>query len=848
MGVDILHYHADNGRFADNLFMEHVRKSGQTISFCAVGAHFQNGRAEKKIRDLRATARKMLLHAMSRWSDTITINLWPYALRTACDQMNMIPKDIQGITRIEMFSGVPVTTRLKNFNTWGCPVYALHSKLQGNISGVPKWNPRARLGINLGFSPRHARTVSLVLNIDTGLVSPQFHVIHDNFFETLKPDLGNVHRKKSNWQYLAGFKKMSTKLNVDKSESKNVQLPPYRTVENEKTENQEINDIPDSQADPDPNTPTGSYINEDGLRRSSRINLSSKAVSEFNDSYDAYYDAMHQEDYKIQDKMKDPISFAASSDPDTLYWHQAMKQPDAEEFRKAAIKEFNDHCEKKHWVIIDRSEVPPGKNVLPAVWSMKRKRNILTRKVIKYKARLNIHGGKQVFGEDYNETYSPVVSWMTIRFFLILSLICGWKTKQIYFVLAFPQANIEQDMYMELPTGIIPKDPNKDYVLFLRKNLYGQKQASRVFFLYLKEGLEKIGFQQSDIDECLFYRDKTMFLIYVDDGIFIDSDESNIAKAVKELMDLDYKIEEKGNLSDYLGINFKQVDDKTVELTQPQLIDQIINDTKVMAKKFKCPPTPAKSSQILHRYKDRPSFDKKWHYRSVIGKLNYLEKSTRPDIAYAVHQCARFSEDPKVEHAQAVEHLVKYLAGTKDKGIIISPKGDPIIEIYADADFCGNWNKLTAPNDASTAKSRTGYLIMFAKCQVTWTSKLQTQIALSTTEAEYMALSQSLRDGIPLMQLVQELVQKKIMILPQNTQVYCKCFEDNSGALELASNPKLRPRTKHINIIYHHFREYVRKGLVKVHPITTDEQIADLFTKPLSQNMFVKLRKKVMNW
>ena len=151
MGADILHYHADNGRFADNLFMEHVRKSGQTISFCAVGAHFQNGRAEKKIKNLRATARKMLLHAMSRWSDTITINLWPYALRTACDQMNMIPKDIQGITRIEMFSGVPVTTRLKNFNTWGCPVYALHSKLQGNISGVPKWNPRARLGINLEF-------------------------------------------------------------------------------------------------------------------------------------------------------------------------------------------------------------------------------------------------------------------------------------------------------------------------------------------------------------------------------------------------------------------------------------------------------------------------------------------------------------------------------------------------------------------------------------------------------------------------------------------------------------------------------------------------------------------------
>ena len=186
MGVKILHYHADNGRFSDKLFVNDVENQGQSITYCGVGAHFQNGRAEKRIRDLREKARIMLLHAISRWSEAVSVQLWPYALRTANDQMNMIPMDVNGTTRIEMFSNVKVSTRMKDFHTWGCPIFALHNKLQGNSGKVSKWNSRARLGINLGFSPRHARTVYLVLSLDTGLVSPQFHVKHDDFFETTR--------------------------------------------------------------------------------------------------------------------------------------------------------------------------------------------------------------------------------------------------------------------------------------------------------------------------------------------------------------------------------------------------------------------------------------------------------------------------------------------------------------------------------------------------------------------------------------------------------------------------------------------------------------------------------------
>jgi hypothetical protein len=167
--------------------------------------------------------------------------------------------------------------------------------------------------------------------------------------------------------------------------------------------------------------------------------------------------------------------------------------------------------------------------------------------------------------------------------------------------------------------------------------------------------------------------------------------------------------------------------------------------------------------------------------------------------------------------------LCKYLLATKDDGIIYDPKRDQSIEVYADADFCGSWNKATALQDISTAKSRTGYIINFAFCPIVWTSKLQTQIALSTTEAELISLSQSMREAINLMQLVKEMNDKDITTCSDVPKVYCKVFEDNSEALEIARTHKMRPRTKHINLVYHNFRPFVKKGLVVIWPINTED-------------------------
>ena len=366
-------------------------------------------------------------------------------------------------------------------------------------------------------------------------------------------------------------------------------------------------------------------------------------------------------------------------------------------------------------------------------------------------------------------------------------------------------------MYMELPKGIKPSNEGQDLVLKLKKNFYGQKQAGRQFFLHMKKGVESIGFQQSAIDECIFYRGTTVFVVYVDDVIFFDKDENKIDQAIKNLQDEKYDIEIKGDVKDYLGINVHKRNDGKIELTQQLLIDQIIKDMGLDHIKRKVKSTPAPSSYILQRQEKEESFDGRFDYRSVIGKLNFLEKSTRLDIAYAIHQCARFSADPKNSHGEAVIHIGNYLRGSRDKGIILDPTrdDDEILKVYVDAYWSGNWHKSTSAVNSSTAKSRSGFVISFSGCPILWQSKLQTQVAFSTTEAEYIALSQSMREMIPIMQIFEELTRKRIVKLKEKPEMFCKAFEDNTGALELATVPKLRSRTKHINLVYHHFREHV---------------------------------------
>ncbi len=247
---------------------------------------------------------------------------------------------------------------------------------------------------------------------------------------------------------------------------------------------------------------------------------------------------------------------------------------------------------------------------------------------------------------------------------------------------------------------------------------------------------------------------------------------------------------------------------------------------------------PAKVSKILHAHLDKPPFSLNFGYRSVIGKLNYLAQTTRPDIIYMNHQLAKYLSDPREPHGEAVLYLIHYLKKTCDLGTHFKPDRDKGLKCYCDADFSGNWNKHLAPYDPCTAKSRSGLIMFYAGCPVIWASKLQTQVVLFTTEVEYISMSQSLQDVLPIMFLVQEICKKGFQVICTKPNIYCKVFEEDSSALELARLPKLFPCTKQINACYHHFCKQVRNGLIKIFPVGTRNQIADALTKALPQNDF----------
>ena len=889
-GVTVKHYHADNGVFRSNLWAENCNQKGQGLSFAGVNAHHQNGKAERRIRELQQTARTMIIHAHRRWPSAITTNLWPYAVRMANDMLNATPslKWKDGQTPSSKFHRSPVSANPKHWQHFGCPVYVLERNLQTAGGIHHKWSEKAKVGIYLGRSPQHAQSVALVLSLRTGLVSPQFHVSFDTTFQTMKSSFGGQ-PPASLWQVKAGFEESQgateTSGEILGPEPRVAQpgpslAPPEGDIEPatgrdpegdpEAEAHHEITWEPawDEVENAGENAPTNVSVADEANQTTRASKRNRRPVQRLLEAMasQVYYpgasthvngelfslQAMFPEDMHTDNTEFDahPLNaFAATSDPDTMYYHEAMKAPDRKEFIQAMQEEITGQLENEVYSPILRSEVPEGATILPAVWSMKRKRKSKTGEVYRHKGRLNIGGHKQKEGLDYDQTYSPVVTWPSIRLLLTMSVLHKWHTRQIDYVQAYPQAPVERPMYMEIPKGfkVTGGATSKDYLLQIHKNIYGQRQAGRVWNKYLVEKLIRIGFHQSQHDECVFFKGRAMYVLYTDDSILAGPDPDELDSIMKQIRGVGLKITSEGGIEDFLGINVEQQPDGSYTLTQTRLIDSILEDLGLNKSNVATKLTPTASSKILSRHPESEEFDGHFHYRSVIGKLNYLEKCTRPDIAYAVHQCARFTSDPRYEHGQAVKWLGRYLYGTRTKGIQLRPSGETL-DLYVDSDWSGNWDREVAATDPSTARSRHGYFLMYCGCPVFWASQLQTEIALSSTEAEYIGLSRALRETIPVMELLKEMRSLGFTITTATPQVHCRVFEDNSGALTMATVHKLRPRTKHINIKFHHFRSYVDSGEVSIHPIASDDNYSDMLTKGQPIELLRKHRSFLLGW
>ncbi len=865
-GVMVRHYHADNGRFAETAFMAHVAARGQTISFCGVNAHFQNGKAERRIRTIQDIARTQLLHAIRKWPVAITAHIWPYAVTNAVNVLNDTPTKMDDTTRIQKFSGSPISPNINHHHHIGIPVYVLDDNLQSGKK-IPKWFSRARVGIYLGKSPRHARNVSLVLNPRTGMTSPQYHMTFDDNFDTVRElkedshgwwlqkcgfsttnkvwptlDLTTTQQNTTQPETPANISEIEQTTDLNEEERDFVMADPFEAPI-------ELNNTTNVQA-PEVTQPEGAHVQLPTRRSNRAWKPTTKYLESLQQNEVALpvclQAAVYDDEYETIIDNINPMSLLAQTDADTMYWDQALAQPDADQFIEAAILEVQTHEENGHWIVVPLREIPPKTKVLDSVWSMKRKRRVKTNEVYKHKARLNVHGGQQELGVNYWETYAPVVTWAAIRMILILVILYGWYTVQIDFVLAYPQAKVECDLYMKIPKGFeIQGKTRQTHALKLIQNLYGQKQAGRIWNQHLHDKLLSLGWEQSKADDCLYYNGDVLFIVYVDDGILVSPNQQHIDEQLYKIKQ-HFNISVEGTLADYVGVNIEKQQDGSFNMTQPNIIKSILHELNFV-ENTKSQLIPASGGTIVKDGADQEPHKADWSYRRIIGKLNFLASSCRPELSCIVHQCARFSSDPRTNHTEAIKQIARYLKGTENNGIKLQPT-DNKFKVYVDADFGGLWDKEIAADRPITSKSRTGYVVTYADCPIVWASQLQTEIALSTTEAEYIAMSTALRHTIPIMRLVKEIGRRFNLPLETKPTILCTVFEDNAGAVELANVPKLRPRTRHINTKYHHFRKYVFDGKIKIQYIPTAEQLADIFTKNLPRDTFLSHRKSINGW
>ena len=374
------------------------------------------------------------------------------------------------------------------------------------------------------------------------------------------------------------------------------------------------------------------------------------------------------------------------------------------------------------------------------------------------------------------------------------------------------------------------------------KSLYGISEAPRLFFEHCRDAFLGLGFKQSTYDECLFYKAGMMAVLYVDDCGLAASDPEDLDRLIDDLRRKGFSLTEEGSFAEFLGIKFEEPNPGEFKLTQRGLIDKVIRVTGLE----NCKPNVVPCVQTaLGSDPDGSPMSDEWNYLSVVGMLLYLACNSRPDIAFAVSQVARFSNNPKASHAKAVKTIVRYLAGTRNQGTILRPSGGLLFELFVDADFCSLHGVEDSRNPIS-AKSRTGYIIYLAGCALLWKSQLQTHVSLSTLEAEYSALSYALKALLPLKRMLVELVEALDIDLSTSASVRATVFEDNQGALLLAQNHRITNRTQYFLVKWHWFWQHQSEfDFVKV---KSADQHADYLTKGLNRDAFEHNRLLSQGW
>lgn len=529
--------------------------------------------------------------------------------------------------------------------------------------------------------------------------------------------------------------------------------------------------------------------------------------------------------YKLKDFDLSSLLAAASSldEPPTFY--DAVNSPEKDEWHEAMKGEYNSMIRNNVWELVDR---PECRNIVKNKWVFKKKFDA-SGKFIKYKARLVACGYSQKEGIDYADTFSPVVRHSTLRILFSISNQLDLLIDHIDVTTAFLNGELDEVIYMEQPAGFKSNDNN---VCLLKKSIYGLKQASRVWNIKIHNVLSDSGFIQSKCEPCVYVKrtenEYVMLALYVDDFYVF---HNGCIDKLLALLRQHFEIRHLGELKNCLGINITKKKGITI-LDQSDYIKRLL-DKYNMAD---CKPvsTPLPTNCKLDVSDGNCLNDNIYQYRQLLGSLMYLSVCTRPDISYACSQLSQYSTCFDVNHWRTAKRVLRYLAGTLNYGLHFVKGSDYDIKAYADADWA---------NDLSDRKSYTGFVIKIGENVINWEARKQRCTALSSTEAEYIAISDVCKDICFVMNFLSEIISKSFSITVYN---------DNQSAQKLLLVKEYsHKRTKHIDLRYHFVKNLIQEKQMNVKYLPTDQMIADVLTKQLCREKhcgFVKdLRLKCVS-
>ena len=444
------------------------------------------------------------------------------------------------------------------------------------------------------------------------------------------------------------------------------------------------------------------------------------------------------------------------------------------------------------------------------------------------KARLVAKGFSQVEGEDFDKIFSPVVRFETVRLILALAALEDWHISGLDVRSAYLYGKLDEEIYMEQPEGF--RKPGTEHKVFkLKRALYGLKQAGLAWWRTLSESMTLMGFKRLSNDAGIYVYKRhsdgklVVVIVYVDDALFCGKDKKLVAKLKARFMQK-WECRDLGDVKEFLRMRIVRKG-SNIHLDQCAYLEKVLERCGMT--NARPAPTPLPAGYIPAPNKGQAKPELRSRFQTVIGSLLYLMLGTRPDLAFAVTKLAQFASNPSDEHLDRALYICRYLVGTKDYSLVYNGGSQAGFIAGTDSDWA---------SDPHSRRSQTGFFLKLANGIFSWQSRAQKTIAHSSTEAEYMAMSDCSRQVVWVRNLLAELGYH-VHHIPLSG--------DNQGSIFIASNPVTEPRSKHIDIRYHYIREVHEKGIVDVFYIDGNDNPADIFTKNLGVVKFLKFRSQL---